>query len=467
MVRRLGRFDSFLLISITVTDLIVFNFIYLLSYHLQKNDILNLYLPGFKVSILIILNLANLLCALRQSKTFNKRNIRVEQMISSTIKNVMCFIMLSVILLFISHSLLTIRAFAFIFGIYLVMIIIMRLILRKLIIGYRKNGGNSRTVLFVGGTSNLDELYHTMISNPITGYKILGYFNEAPNETWERAIPYLGTPHEVIDFLKINKPDQLYCALPSSFKEEILPIIRFCENNFIRFYSVPNFRNYFKHAVKFELIGDTPILGILEEPLEQSGNKFIKRTIDIFFSLLFLITVFPIIFAIISIAIKISSPGPVIFKQLRSGHDGKPFMCYKFRSMRVNAESDTVMATKHDPRKTKIGNFLRKTNIDELPQFYNVLKGEMSIVGPRPHMLKHTEEYSQLIDKFMLRYYVKPGITGWAQVNGYRGEIKELWQMEKRVKYDIWYIEHWSLLLDAKIVFMTTFNMIKGEKNAY
>ena len=147
--------------------------------------------------------------------------------------------------------------------------------------------------------------------------------------------------------------------------------------------------------------------------------------------------------------------------------NGKIFKCYKFRSMKVNALSDSLQATKNDPRKTKFGNFLRKSNLDELPQFINVFKGEMSIVGPRPHMLKHTEEYSQLINKYMMRHLVKPGITGWAQVTGYRGETKELSQMEGRVRRDLWYIENWTFLLDIRIMIKTVTNMFRGEKNAY
>ena len=160
-------------------------------------------------------------------------------------------------------------------------------------------------------------------------------------------------------------------------------------------------------------------------------------------------------------------PGPIFFKQNRNGLNDKEFYCYKFRSMKVNKEADTLQATKDDPRKTRWGNIMRKTNIDELPQFINVLLGDMSIVGPRPHMLKHTEEYSKLINKYMVRHFVKPGITGWSQVTGYRGETKELKDMEGRVIGDIWYIEHWSFWLDIYIIYKTVRNAIHGEKNAY
>ena len=175
------------------------------------------------------------------------------------------------------------------------------------------------------------------------------------------------------------------------------------------------------------------------------------------------------VFAGIAIAIKAEDGliAPVFFKQKRTGFKGKEFNCYKFRTMKVNANSDQLQASRHDPRKTRVGEFLRKTSLDELPQFINVFVGDMSVVGPRPHMVKHTQDYSKIIDKYMLRHLIKPGITGWAQVNGYRGETRELWQMERRVEYDVWYIEHWNFWLDIKIIFLTVVNAFRGEKNAF
>ena len=188
---------------------------------------------------------------------------------------------------------------------------------------------------------------------------------------------------------------------------------------------------------------------------------------DVICSSVFLCTLFPFIYLIVAIITKLTSPGPVFFRQKRNGLNGEEFYCYKFRSMKVNAQSDTLQATEHDPRKTKFGDFLRRSSIDELPQFLNVLKGDMSIVGPRPHMLKHTEEYSELINQYMVRHFIKPGITGWAQVTGCRGETKELSQMEARIRKDIWYVENWSFWLDLRIMYLTVKNAIHGEQNAY
>ena len=216
-----------------------------------------------------------------------------------------------------------------------------------------------------------------------------------------------------------------------------------------------------------ELFGNLPVICMREEPLMQFENRLLKRIFDICVSFLFVVTVYPFIYIIVGTIIKITSPGPIYFKQERTGSDGRIFKCIKFRSMKVNSDSDKMQATQNDPRKTRFGNFLRKSSIDELPQFINVLKGDMSIVGPRPHMLKHTDEYSQVINKFMVRHFVKPGITGWAQVTGFRGETKELSQMQGRVEKDIWYIEHWSLLLDLRICIKTVRNAMGGDKQAY
>jgi exopolysaccharide biosynthesis polyprenyl glycosylphosphotransferase len=216
-----------------------------------------------------------------------------------------------------------------------------------------------------------------------------------------------------------------------------------------------------------EIMEYVPLLSIRNEPLQSASNRAVKRAFDILFSSLVMLLLYPMLYLVIGLLIKLSSPGPILFKQKRTGLYGKEFDCYKFRTMRVNKEADEKQATRDDPRTTPIGAFLRHTNLDEIPQFVNVLKGDMSVVGPRPHMLKHTEQYSKLIDKYMVRHLVKPGITGWAQITGYRGETKTLEQMEGRVKRDVWYIENWSFFLDLKIIYVTVINMFQGEKNAY
>ena len=298
-----------------------------------------------------------------------------------------------------------------------------------------------------------------LAATPRNGKFLYSAVNRTTPADVEAFFEALGVP------LKVERGNRVF---PKSDRAaDILPIIDYCEGNLIRFYSVPNMRNYLKRNMVMETFDDVVVLAIRREPLSSPGKRFVKRLFDIVVSGLFLCTIYPFIYIAVGIAIKFSSPGPIYFKQKRNGLDGKVFECIKFRSMKVNAQSDTLQATKDDPRKTKVGNFLRKTNLDELPQFINVFKGDMSIVGPRPHMLKHNEEYSHLIDRYMVRHFVKPGITGWAQVNGFRGETKKLSEMAGRVQADIWYLEHWSFWLDVRIIFKTVSNMIHGEEKAY
>ena len=417
-----------------------------------------------------LITLCYLLCNMHSGVILHRSVVRPEQIMVRVLRNMVPFVLLSVCILLLfhfefSHS----RLFGLFYIVLILVIVSYRLAFRYFLELYRKQGGNVRKVILIGSHENMQELYHAMTDDPTSGYRVLGYFEDFPSDRYPSDVSYLGHPQEVNNFLKQNvgRVDQLYCSLPSARSAEIVPIINYCENHLVRFFSVPNVRNYLKRRMHFEMLGNVPVLSIRREPLELLENRIVKRTFDIVCSTLFLCTIFPFIYIIVGVAIKMSSPGPIFFKQKRSGEDGKEFWCYKFRSMRVNAQCDTLQATEHDPRKTRIGEIIRKTSIDELPQFINVFKGDMSIVGPRPHMLKHTQEYSLLINKFMVRHFVKPGITGWAQVTGYRGETKELWQMEGRVMRDIWYIEHWTFLLDLYIMYKTVYNAIHGEKEAY
>lgn len=343
---------------------------------------------------------------------------------------------------------------------------IWRVTAREVLKSYRSLGRNFKRVVIVGAGKNGMDLYAEMRKSLSYGYNILGFFDD--NILLKNTLPnYLGMTHEIEEYVLENNVDEIYCTLPNSQDEKITRILNFSEKNMTRFYIVPEFSRYVKKSLTLESIESLPVMAVRSEPLQYIYNRIIKRAFDIAFSLLFMVTIYPIIYIIFGLLIKLSSPGPVIFKQLRTGLYGKEFYCWKFRSMRVNDAADEKQAQKNDPRKTRIGEFLRKTNLDEMPQFYNVLIGDMSVVGPRPHMLRHTEIYSMMIDKYMVRHLVKPGITGWAQVNGYRGETKNTEQMEGRVKRDVWYIENWSFLLDLKIVIVTVINMFKGEKNAY
>ena len=339
---------------------------------------------------------------------------------------------------------------------------------RGLIRRFRTYGINNRRVLFVGAGHNLRYLYDELVQNPTTGFRVKGYFDESTDNQFTDVLPRLGAIADIEPYLRKQPVDIIFCNLTSRHNQEILELMNYCENHLIRFYSVPNVRNYVHHVMQVEMVGDMPVLSLREEPLNLPINRIIKRAFDILFSLLFLCTIFPFIFIFCAIGIKLSSPGPVFFKQKRTGIRGEEFTCYKFRSMHINDQADTLQATKHDPRKFPFGDFLRRSNLDETPQFINVLRGDMSVVGPRPHMLKHTEEYSQLVDKYMVRHWAKPGITGWAQVTGARGETEHLWQMKERIEKDVWYIENYSLMLDFQIIILTLKTIfMHDDKQAY
>lgn len=353
-----------------------------------------------------------------------------------------------------------------------VILLISRIIERYALKKYRSRGGNMRLVIFVGNDPANLQMYHELVGDPTMGYKVLGYYSNGIIEDAPKDFKKLGDiDHDLYALLDKNDAkkricDDIFCSLSHNEYERIVKIMKFCDHNVIHFFYVPRQFGNYRLQLKTERFGDMDVLTNYVEPLLNPTNKFIKRAFDIAFSSIVCLCMLPFI-PIIALIIKIQSPGPIFFKQQRTGLNGETFWCYKFRSMHVNKDADKEQATKNDPRKFAFGNFMRKANIDELPQFFNVLKGDMSVVGPRPHMLYHTDLYSSLISKYMVRHFSKPGITGWAQVTGYRGETKELWQMEERVRRDIWYIEHWSFGLDLKIIFMTFISVFKHDENAY
>lgn len=356
---------------------------------------------------------------------------------------------------------------AYFFLLFTTLLVSERLLFRFWVKKYRNKGRNLRHVIFVGNSPDLVALYE-FTQNRTYGYRVVGVFSEDPS-VYPTGLPRLGKISDTFAYLR-QHPEitDLYCAFQKTEQKVFIEMYRYCENNMIRFYTLPIYVSYLKRRMILSEIDGVIMLSPRPEPLSEIGNQFIKRSFDIMVSLTFLLTLFPVIYVIVAIVIKIQSPGPVLFRQKRNGLRGKEFMCIKFRSMHVNKEADTVQATEHDPRKFRFGDIMRRTNIDELPQFINVLLGDMSIVGPRPHMVMHTEEYSHLINKYMVRHWVKPGITGWAQVQGFRGETKELKQMEDRVAADIWYVENWTLWLDLRIIWKTVWNTIaRKDKNAY
>lgn len=327
---------------------------------------------------------------------------------------------------------------------------------------YRRIGYNYRRVLIAGYGEISTELRKFFTYHPEHGYKFFGYFDDNMSSSNIR-----GNVDDIEHFSVENDIDEIYCVLPHMDYTKVQKLIDFAEDNFIKVRIIPDFRGFPYKAVDISLYDFIPVLNVREQPLEDGFNIFIKRAFDIAFTLIISLLVLSWLIPIVSLLIMIDSKGPIFFKQHRAGKDNQAFKCYKFRTMRVHDEPEHKQASKGDPRITTIGKLLRKTSLDELPQFYNVLKGDMSVIGPRPHPLKLNEQFQPIINKFMLRHSVKPGITGLAQAKGYRGETRTVQMMKNRVKLDRFYADNWSLFFDIKIIVLTVVHLFKGNENAY
>lgn len=331
---------------------------------------------------------------------------------------------------------------------------------------YRQLHSYKRTIAIIGYSEASEKVALYFKRNKVA-FNFAGHYKELGG-------PGAGSSEKMlyaIQFAIENQLDEVYTTMPASDDDQLLSVIKLAEQHCVKIRFITTFSELEQHgAFNYSLNGfcdGIPILTSRPEPLNTLNNRILKRLFDIVFSSLIIIGVLSWLMPLIALLIKLESPGPVIFKQLRSGKNNKPFWCYKFRSMRLNESSNHLQASKNDQRVTKTGAILRRTSIDELPQFFNVLFGNMSVVGPRPHMVSHTDQYRLVIEQYMMRLFSKPGITGWAQVNGYRGETRDQEQMRNRVNYDIWYLENWSIIKDINITYKTLLNALHGETNAY
>lgn len=319
-------------------------------------------------------------------------------------------------------------------------------------------GGNYRRVVILGVNAKTLQLESFFNTDKVYGYQVKAKFDTRdPDQSLEKCFAY------IIE----NNIDEIYCSIAEFTNDEIREISDFTDNNLKILKFIPDNREIFTKKLEYQYLGITPVLSLRTIPIDTAVNQFIKRSFDIIVSIIVLIGVLSWLTPILAILIKLDSKGPVFFKQKRNGLDYREFYCYKFRSMRPNPRANIHQVSRNDDRITGIGKFIRKTSVDELPQFINVLKGDMSVVGPRPHMVSHTHMYAERIDKFMVRHFIKPGITGLAQVSGYRGEVETDNDIINRVKFDIFYVENWSLLLDIKIVVQTIIKALKGDEKAY
>ncbi|MDX6180984.1 exopolysaccharide biosynthesis polyprenyl glycosylphosphotransferase [Flavobacterium sp. Fl-77] len=320
-------------------------------------------------------------------------------------------------------------------------------------------GGNFRRVVLLGNSKTVAPLQHFFTENLDYGYQLIHVFDFDHDKKTKI--------NEMFAFVLNNRIDEMYCSMSDLSQNQMSDIVDFADNNLKTLKFIPDEKQLFFRNFTFEYYDYIPVITLRNIRLDEKFNKIVKRIFDIAFSILIIIGILFWLTPILAVLIKFETRGPVFFKQKRNGLNNQEFYCYKFRSMEINDEAHLNQVSKNDTRVTKIGKIIRKTSMDELPQFFNVLQGNMSVVGPRPHMVSHTEKYALKVDKFMVRHFIKPGITGLAQTRGFRGEVESDHDIINRVKYDIFYVENWSILLDIKIILNTIYNTLKGDKKAY
>lgn len=363
------------------------------------------------------------------------------------------------------------RSFTITYTVLLTIFITLKMYgIRKLLMYWNLKGINQKKLVIVGDFYQVNNFLQLVQGNPHFGYKVAGA--KAHNFSANNTIILEDTLKFLDETAKTSVIDELVIALGQFSETYVQELIHWADKKGVLVRFTPGFFQFSASRYSLELFGSYPLITVRSTPLELNYWWGLKRIFDLAFSILFLLLVASWLFPLIGLAIAIDSRGPIFFIQDRWGLKGKNIKVWKFRTMYYRASivkkgGGFQQTTQNDPRVTRVGYFLRKTNLDELPQFINVLLGSMSVVGPRPHAVKHSEETAPLIDTYMIRHRIKPGITGWAQVNGFRGETREIGQMRKRVDYDIWYIENWRLLLDIQIVLRTIYNMLRGDPKAY
>lgn len=450
MKNKTGRYSGYIRPFSYLIDLIIINVLALYVFPFHDNEIvysilisiawfaIAIYLGFYEVyrytKVIAILN-----CTLKQAILFALFCLALELFYSDFYfqKRVVLFVFLSIVLILF-----------FKLSIYY--------FLRKFRVLY---GGNSRKVVLLGNDENIDPLKHFFTENPDYGYKLIKVFN-LENHKKEKI-------DKCLSFVFDYGIDEIYCSMADLSDSQITDIIDFADNNLKTLKFIPNEKHILSLNAKYEYYDYIPVISLRNILQDETMNKVIKRVFDFVFSSLIIVGLLSWFMPIMALIIKMDSKGPVFFVQKRNGLNYKEFNCYKFRSMKLNDKADLELASKNDVRITKVGKFIRKTSIDELPQFFNVLLGDMSVVGPRPHMVSVTNLYALQVDKFMVRHFVKPGITGLAQTKGYRGEVETDEDIINRVKYDIFYMENWSILLDIEIIFKTIYNILKGDEKAF
>lgn len=347
------------------------------------------------------------------------------------------------------------------YAIFIPVVFLWRLLFFYFIRSIRNRPAGSVPYVIVGHGELAQDVRRSFQFHPEYGYKFMGYVNTGAAQA--DSIPL----EEIQKFSLENKIQEIYCCLQEISQTELKKLIDFGLDHFVKVNLVSDNREFYQKGIELEKYGQIPVINAAAVPLDDPFNQVVKRIFDIVFTLILTFTVLIWLIPVIMILIKLDSKGPAIYKQLRAGKGNKPFMCLKFRSMVTEKDDKFVQAKQNDPRVTRIGKILRKTSLDEFPQFFNVLKGEMSVIGPRPHPLKLNDDYALLVRKLNSRHYVKPGVSGLAQCMGYRGETKNVLEMKHRITLDRFYVENWSLLFDIRIIFKTVMSLTKIADKAF
>ncbi|MEO6453559.1 MAG: undecaprenyl-phosphate glucose phosphotransferase [Ginsengibacter sp.] len=458
------QFLRFMRLTLISLDLIILSLIFIMTELFLKKPLSSNWYYYFYY--LILINLAWLFTAWLAGVYTEKSIISFELFFRRTLKAFPLWFICVLSYLYFFTKISTAKWFLPIITIeYSLGLLLMRFLYIQIKI-YFKGKGLLKRILIIGYNDTSKKLASYFEQEGINT-EILGFTENEQNVNELSNYPIISNIDLSVEVAKQHQVDEIFSTITPEQNPKLYQLIQQADQECIRFRIVPDFSMFIKGPFHVSYFNDMPILMLRSESLDDFDNRLKKRAFDVSISLLVILLVLTWLVPLLSLLIILESRGPVFFSQLRTGKNKKSFPCYKFRSMSVNNDSDSKQATKDDDRITKIGGFLRRTSLDEFPQFINVLIGNMSIVGPRPHMVKHTDDYSKIVNQYMVRHFSKPGITGWAQINGYRGEVNDLHQIRNRVEYDIWYMENWSLLLDIKIVFLTIFNILKGEEKAY
>ncbi|MEO6814430.1 MAG: undecaprenyl-phosphate glucose phosphotransferase [Ginsengibacter sp.] len=460
------QFERYLQITLIILDLVALNLLYLLCQVIFTEKIafrlLDAYILYWVISIILWLVLSFFL------RTYSEKIIMsFEAFTKRTIQVYLLWIIFILCYLFFSRELIISRLFIVStissFGIGL-------LINRFIYLGIHKYFRNSnqltKKVIILGYNDTAKKLARYFEEEGLNT-QLVGYIENDENIKELSHYPVLANIDNTLRIAKEMNIQEIFSTITPEQNKDIYTLMHQSEKECIRFKIVPNLSVFITREVHIEYFGDLPILSLRSEPLDDVGNRIKKRSLDVAVSFIAIVFILFWLIPILGLLVFLESGWPVFFKQLRTGKNKKNFYCWKFRSMKINKDANLKQATQDDARVTKIGKFIRKTSLDEFPQFFNVFRGEMSLVGPRPHMVKHTSDYSKVVDDYMIRQFIKPGITGWAQINGYRGEITNPEQIKMRVNKDLWYLENWTLWLDIQILFLTVYHVFRGDKNAY